>query len=82
MEHSDEQVLLFSIRKEFHIAFAAMMADHCETGNAVVASVLIVDGDEPPVHLVCFTGSGVVTEPAVALWIDHLPLGRNKIPVL
>ena len=81
-EHSDEQVFLFGIRKEFHITFAAMMTDHYKTGDAVVMSVIVVHGDEAPVHLVCFAWTCMVTKSAITLRIYQLPSGRDQILVL
>jgi hypothetical protein len=82
MEHPDEQVLLFGVRKEFHIAFAAMMTDHCEAGYTESSAVLIVDCDEAPVHLIGFAWSGMIAESAISLWINYLPFSRNQIFML
>ena len=59
-----------------------MMADHCKAGDPVIMSVIVIHGDEAPVHLVCFTRTCVITESAIALRIDQLPFGRDQIPVL
>ena len=52
MEHSDEEVLLFRIRKEFNVSLSAMMTDHRKTRSPVGASIGLLNIDKSPVHLV------------------------------
>ena len=79
MDHSDEQVLLFCVGKEFHIPLAAVMANHGKAGAPVTASIHTVRLDKSPVHLVGFAGSRAVTPAAVPLRIHQHSFRRDKV---
>ena len=76
MNHSDEQVLLFCIRKKLNITLSAGVAYHCKTGYLVDLACSGLHGYEAPVHLVAFTRACFIPPTTVTLWSHDLTLGR------
>ena len=80
--HSNEQILLLGVWEKLHVALSAGMADHGKAGDLVGRSVSGFDGYESPVHLVAFTGHGLVTPPAISLRRHDHSLWREKVQVV
>lgn len=79
VDHADEQILLFCIREEFYETLPTVMADHRKAGSPVRTAVPLLDGDEPPVHLVTLTRPGMIAPPAVSLRRHQAPRGGDEI---
>lgn len=79
MEHTNKEVFLFGIRKEFYISFTAMMANHCKTSNFIRTIIPCINVYKSPVHLITLASKTGVTAPAITLRCNSLPFRWNKI---
>lgn len=67
MNHSDKQILLLGIRKEFNISLTTAVTDHGKAGNLIFIAFVIFNRYKSPVHLVGFSRLRLVTCATAAL---------------
>ena len=82
VKHTNEQIFLFGIEKEFYKDFPTMMADHGKASNLLNLATLHIGFRKAPVHLVCFAWLRLVTEAAGFLKNNKSPFNRNKVMML
>ena len=82
MDHTNKEVFLFCVRKEFYISFAAMMADHCKASHFIRSFITRIHVYESPVHLIAFASLTGVTASAVSLRRNCLSFWRDEIPMI
>ena len=82
MNHTNKQIFLFGIWKEFYVTFATMMTNHCKTGYFIRSVIVCIDINKSPIHLIAFTSIAGISASAISLRCNCLPFRWNKIFML
>ena len=67
MNHTNEQIFLSGIRKEFNVALAAVMTDHGETCTLIRSTFRSIYFNKSPVHLIILTRTCMISSASVSL---------------
>ena len=79
MNHTNEQVFLSDIWKEFNVSLTAVMTDHGETCALIRNTVRSIHFNKSPVHLVILTRTCMISSASVSLWTYNLSRCWNQI---
>ena len=79
MNHTNKQVFLSGIWKEFNVSLATMMTDHGETCTLIRTTVRSIYFNKSPVHLVILSRTCMISSASVSLWTYNFTWCWNQI---